>query len=207
MANLRAMVMLPMDSGGGPDTAVNNWHFVADPNVQATWDLIHAQLVTFYGAINSVMSSDINHASLEVRYYDLSQPVPRPPIYTKPASVTAYGTGLTLPHELAICLSYQGLRVAGTIQARRRGRVFLGPLNDSCNSFGLIAASKVTIVVNAAKALLTASNAAADWTWCAGGHHFEATGELVAVNNGWVDNAFDIQRRRGVKPAARTVLP
>jgi len=52
----------------------------------------------------------------------------------------------------------------------------------------------------AATYLKGASDAAADWTWVV---YSTVDNAMYPVDNGWVDNSWDTQRRRGVKPTAR----
>jgi hypothetical protein len=151
------------------------------------------------------MSNLQNWAASNIKFYDLSDPKPRAPFYD--ANFTIGGTPQSshLPRELAICLSFQGARVSGSAQARRRGRVYLGPLgltsNDSTTGRPLAAA--ISSIQGAAGTLRSASGSGV-WTWIVVS---EVAGlNDVIVTNGWVDNAFDIQRRRGVTPTSRSTF-
>jgi hypothetical protein len=120
-----------------------------------------------------------------------------------------------LPNEVALCLSYQAVAISGESQARRRGRIFFGPLCNTANTLSATgecrpSAALVTALCGAATLLATpAATAAGDLVhWAV----YSPTTDLTEtiddafqdVDNGWVDNSFDTQRRRGRDATART---
>jgi hypothetical protein len=142
----------------------------------------------------------------QIRVYDLADPMPREP---EVFLWTLGGTGGSpLPRELAICLSFYADRNL----RRQRGRVYLGPINTSAigntgNDMTVEVAARNTI----RDAAITLMNATP--TWCVwsearqaevvpGGGNFGAQ----PVTAGWVDDAVDIQRRRGLKTSTRTIF-
>jgi hypothetical protein len=109
-----------------------------------------------------------------------------------------------MPPEVAICLSYQAAKISGVPQARRRGRVFIGPLNTSAmGTDGRPATAFINALVGAADALKDPAGAP-DWDWSTWSS-FDPTVSTV-IDNGWVDNEFDTQRRRGRKYTTRTTF-
>lgn len=206
MTIIRAMAIWPMDSAIPADSVVNTWHFQT-PDASATSTLaINGALTTFYNTIRDLYSPDINHTGGIVKYYDLADEMPRPPRNELALSITAPGGFTQYPSELAICLSFQGDKVAGVPQARRRGRVYIGPLNSSTATGGrLIAPAAITTLVGAADALLASSLTDSNYTWIVHSSTYVSS-EATVVTNGWVDNAFDIQRRRGLKATTRTTF-
>lgn len=129
---------------------------------------------------------------------------------------------------MAICLSFQGATGSGVNMRRRRGRVYLGPLagtvvDASTSGTEITAAARSTIATAAAALahgpdvgdarLAVFSRATANIT---DGLPVDANEPAIGysdaalsagfedVVSGWVDNAFDIQRRRGVQASART---
>ena len=64
-----------------------------------------------------------------------------------------------------------------------------------------------TLIAQAGEDLLTASLAAADWHWVVYSTVQPAGQRTADVVNGWVDDAFDIQRRRGLAANSRQVFP
>jgi hypothetical protein len=93
---------------------------------------------------------------------------------------------------------------SGRNSPRTRGRLYLGPLDRSVISSGtgdVRFGTTYRQAVNAAmSALRSADSAGLAWgVW-------SETGGLLSypIDGGWTDDAFDTQRRRGVKAAART---
>lgn len=210
---IRAQVNLPMKTALPEDTVINSWHFLTADASTLTLDAIGANLSAFYGAISALLASNI--AGRVVKFYDLGEPAPRAPKRTDTVAYVPTGTS-AVPEEVAICLSFQGAQVSGQNQARRRGRVFLGPvgsgtITETDERITVSSAARTTIK-NAAAALLTSSQGSTvfDWvvyspTTAAGGG--PADSWAVPVANGWVDDSFDTIRSRGTKPRTRTVFP
>lgn len=91
-------------------------------------------------------------------------------------------------------------------QARRRGRIYLGPFGQTVLGTTAVTsdrplAAAVTAIANAATALATAT-AGAVVPWVI---YSPTNGSGAVVTDGWVDNAFDTQRRRGVAATSRTL--
>lgn len=196
----KILFRLPMDSGVPNDAVINTWHVEVEDLSTGLTDAI-AALDDFYGDVSSVFSQNVDFANATFTAYKMSDPEPRAP--TAVVASTPHTSGTTaLPSELAICLSFQGSRISGTSQARRRGRVYLGPLMNVQNTTTstVILNSTVDQIRDAAATLLAASDADADWRWCV---YSTVNDALVTVSNGWVDNAFDIQRRRGITATQR----
>lgn len=202
-AHYKVQARIPMDSGLPNDAVVNTWHFVCEIGGSALTDAITA-LDDFYGDVASMLSYNCSFAGATYTAYDMSDPEPRAPVAIVEA--TDYTTGSTgaVP-ELALCLSFQGNRISGTPQARRRGRIYLGPLADITNTSTspVVATAKVNQLKDAGAALLLASNTATDWAWVV---YSVADNDTVTVGSGWVDNAFDIQRRRGLEATYRVTF-
>lgn len=118
---------------------------------------------------------------------------------------TQEGGTSPLPTEVAICASFQGVQEAGHSQARRRGRVFIGPIRQAAIQIGTDGYPRVSSTARNAIATactnLQANASAADWPWCVWSR---ADDELYIVNNGWIEDEFDTQRRRGPGPLTRT---
>lgn len=143
------------------------------------------------------------------------------PIATRSFTLDASGDIYALPEEVAIALSIHG-DLSGVVErqpnpaypptlpkffrpaARRRGRLFIGPL--ALNQ--AITESGESRVSTQAKTVLTYA-ATALWDVFAGGWCVwsRADETLYSVTGGWVDDAFDTQRRRGDAPLSRTLWP
>lgn len=209
----RATVVLPFFTNLPTDVATNTWHFESltldTADMAALWTpRLRAFYATIYGSTfqwpNFFAASSTQH----VNWYDLADPIPRP-VTTVPLGVPSAVFATTqMPTEVSCVLSFQGTQVAGVPQSRRRGRVYLGPLRTTCIDASTVSAypqwSPGFVAAVAAAAdlnLLTPGDADSWWAvWS------PTTGASVRVDNGWVDNSPDTQRRRGVDPTARTLF-
>lgn len=198
----RTQVELAMTSGNPDDKATNVWHFIADD--LTALDLALTQVTTFYAAIDGNLSALIAATGHRIRCYDLADTKPRAPVRDQGAGTLSLGTG-ALPPELALCMSFQAPRQSGVSQARRRGRLYLGPLSSTAytTSTGFPTSTILTNIGNAVQNLLDASQAATTWAWAV---YSPTTETAIEVNDAWVDNAFDIQRRRGVAATSRALF-
>lgn len=115
----------------------------------------------------------------------------------------AAGSAQNLPNECAGVLSFHG-DLTGLVEevgvtrpkARRRGRLYIGPLNQVAINDGAnptLTTAFRTTMVEAVKEMRDAAGVAGfDWSvWS------RAADELYPVTGGWTDDAPDVQRRRG----------
>lgn len=218
MGVIRAQVFIPSDTGIVADGSVNVFHFASledDPVVVSGY--AHTKLTAFYQAIDGILASTCNTPAT-VKYYDLEDPEPRVPVAQDTIALTLPSSS-GLPAECAIVLGFQGAPTSGVNQARRRGRVFIGPLDSGIvtTSSGrtLVSAATVTTLSNAGANLLDAISpteaslavfsptSAGAPPWSPGA----IDGATTVADEVWVDNAFDTQRRRGILATSRTTLP
>lgn len=126
-------------------------------------------------------------------------------------TITAAGASAGLPAEVAACLSFHGDLTdvpletdGGTVRpaARRRGRVYIGPLNTTANdTAGYTRLSSGFQNDIAASASVLIDDSTADGMhWCVWSRMDTV---LYPVVGGFVDNEFDTQRRRGSKATGR----
>jgi len=196
------MTIFPV-SNLAADAATNTWSVDADDDTAA--ETFETFLEDFYDTMAPYFSDRVRQNDHVYKIYDRADPTPRQPIAEGTFNLSSAPSGAGMPPEVALCLSFEGLPTSGIPQARRRGRVYIGPLDTTTGgSGGAPSSAFVTALANAGDTLLTASNAAATWTWCVWSTVNSAN---VPIARGWVDAAFDTQRRRGVAPASRTVFP
>lgn len=210
----RAQVRIQRDGVTPEDDVVNVWHFDADdPDGEAN-DLAD-RVITFYQTIGTLYSSLIN-GNAQIKLYDMEDPEPRVPIYEDEFTITN-GSGDPLPAEMSACLSFRGalvpgLTTAGTpLMGRRKGRVYIGPLKLGT---GATSGPDFRLGVEARELLITALQEMAvgpdpgDARLAVYSPTTDATGTLddafTDVVYAWVDNAYDVQRRRGAKPTAQS---
>lgn len=153
-----------------------------------------ANLVTpVAGYIHSLMAD-----ALTLKVYDLSDPEPRVPRITETVTSSGAGSSERLPNELAVCLSFQGAAISGLAQARRRGRLFIGPLSGGAWNPATARPSDVFMTDLATAAIRLVEDTATRWAV-----YSTVLNAAAAVTDGWVDNAFDVQRRRGLAPTIK----
>lgn len=202
MPIVRVQVRIPASSGVPEDLAINTFHFTAVDTVEGTRALLQDAVHDFYEALDAWKSASMTWQNATFRMYDLDDPEPRVPIDEGTLGLTATGGSQTMPRELAVCVSYHAEFVSGSSAGRRRGRIYFGPLaSTASDSSGRVTSTLLTAAVTAGSGLLTASNAASDWAWVVWS---PTSGQAYPVVGGWVDNEFDVQRRRGMTATVRT---
>lgn len=139
--------------------------------------------------------SGINGA--EVRAYDLEG---GQPIFTKTYAYD-HSTTAGAPPEVALCLSYATVDDPTLSTARRRGRIYLGPLRQTDVQDNRPQATLITDSLALGQALAQIGFAS-DTTWVMYSRTDQQTAKIESI---WVDDAWDTQRRRGLAPTARTV--
>lgn len=214
LAVYRALVTIPTDTALPEDYITNSFHFkgVYAPKTRTEDGAdIFTDLSEFYQAIDQDVFSSFISGDINVKIYDLTESTPRVPFHEDEFTPTA-GTGNPLPTECALALSYQAAPTSGMAQARRRGRIFLGPLRDPVVSVvsgrSVITSSVLDSLETAASALAT--NTTADSVpWAVYSPKTNETESLVnstfPATEGWIDNALDTIRSRGTRATARRI--
>jgi len=216
----RAQVAIASDTALPADVITNTWHFVGtDPEHDQEDDAfnIHHHLEDFYNSIDSDILSSLAGPTAVVKVYNLEDTKPRIPVLVDDITITA-GTGNPLPTEVAMTLSLQGEVQSGDVRARRRGRIFLGPLRDPVltvvNGRHEFTSGARTTVADAmsgmhANVMADALEVVVFSPTIAGGEPWTPT-ELAAATTPlsgiWIDNAPDTIRSRGTQATARTTV-
>jgi hypothetical protein len=186
---------------------------------------VFANLSAFYsavpsGAVHSVcfyLSNSVSRGStmLFIEEYDISGHLDGsdtgPPVNTAHVGLTSAASSTTdLPSEIALALSFHadltgipehsgGLRP----RASRRGRIYLGPfcnmgvVTDPVTGRTSVPTQMQTDIKQAAHALRVAEPG-----WCVWSRKLA---DAFPVVGGWVDDAWDTQRRRGEDPISRSL--
>ena len=218
----RVQVTVPLDSMIPDDAIVNTWHFdddddpVAAPSDTQGW--IMQALTAFYTAIDSAVFPASVASPLTVRMYDMREAEPRQPVDVDTIAIVPSADD-PLPNEVALTMSFAATPISGVNPQRRRGRLYLGPIAASAgelvNSQWRPKAATRTAIANAASALIDGvehpGSPGLHLKWAiyspttdAGGANLDDS--FHDVVSGWVDDAFDTQRRRGCEPTTRTVF-
>lgn len=202
-----AQVSIPYESGLPEDVSVNTWSFGGTAIDATAGPVIANGLAAFYDAIAARMHPALVLNQTTCKVYRWNDALPRVPIFEGTFAIPPeQNNGEPLPEEVAGCLSFEAEQVSGEPQARRRGRVYLGPLATSATaqigSHMYLAALFTQDVEDGLDAAIA--------IWSAGdiGHGIYSRADAVlrpAVSY-WQDNALDTQRRRGVRATTRTVL-
>lgn len=215
MPILRAQVVLPGVSGLPEDVFVNTFHFSSASTGEGAADVIRDHLVELYNTVppapgSRSMAGDMSNVisrvanACKIKVYDLADAMPRIPIersWTLGPSLSSAAT--ELPAELAVCASF----FAGVNRPRFRGRVYLGPwqllisADAPTQQRAVIGSATVASVAAAFRRLI-------DKTANTQNLAVYSTVDNVAriVTGGWVDDAWDIQRRRGQTAQSRTLM-
>lgn len=206
MPNVLAQATLPYRTGIPEDVSVNTWSFEIADDTESELIQVASFLGVFYAGIMPYYSEVVNPTQFNIKIYDRADAEPRTPIFTQTGDIgVATSTG-GMPEEVAVCLSFSGVLESGAPPARRRGRVYLGPLAGSVVDLsdtngrafvdGAFASDVLDSYELAWEELTTAGNVHEAWS------PTDNVGHPVVT--AWMDNAFDTQRRRGVAATARS---
>jgi hypothetical protein len=199
----RCQVILHTTDNLAANYVTNSWcietvDIPSDPEFQEYTDAFK----DFYDDLSGILSLPIAQNGHEIKYYDLEQLVP--PNY--PAAIQTFNLGTApsaagLPSECAVCLSFQGEKVPGFKQSRRRGRVYIGPIAQSQNTTGRPSTTIRSTFASAAESLCTALKGSSNVALLSVWSHVDS--DAVPVSDGWIDDAWDTQRRRGLQRTTR----
>lgn len=216
-----AVVTMQKDSGIPADAVQNTFAFQTPLGATtAELNAIAAALTTFYntttgaGTVAAQLGKSLSTVAgvSTFEFYNLDGHLDGSP-HGSPIRTDFWTLGAVaangLPDEVAICLSFHSaygtdVEFAGGVRprARDRGRIYLGPLGTgvmtedaTTNEINVATLTRQIIADSAARLRDDATTTWSQWS--------RADAILNAVTTGWVDNAFDIQRRRGNAPTAR----
>lgn len=230
-----AEVTLPYVTLLPRDVTVNTFHFQGGASAAELSEAqqIAQRLSDFYtgssstGTLGSYLSNEIGPICT-VKVYDAEATEPRPIFYQDTFNIGASRSSSgDLPPEVALCLSYYGT----ANQKRQRGRVYIGPFCQIAEvpsvTYAAPTASLVTCLVEAGTRLAKNSGAVAQGDtgmlpstpatgpaavlWSVRSKYAALTGTTLGsmftlINNGWVDNEWDSQRRRRIAATSRSVF-
>lgn len=132
---------------------------------------------------------------IQCKVYDVDGLPPHPPIVEKlrnPGVVSQVGS----PREIAVCLSFY----AGTNTKRRRGRLYVPYywLFPASSLAGRPSSTVMNKVGDLATVLSGAGGVDIDWSV-----HSQVSNSTNKVTHWWVDDEWDTQRKRGLRPTTR----
>lgn len=197
MALTRAIVTIPMTSANPKDAVTNTLYFATSGSVSSAHAQITTRIKAFYNVIkNTTLSSHCDLSNAYIKYYDMNDTPPRAPVAIDVLGITGFASDTGLPHDVAMCVSFQASRLSGIPQRFRRGRIFLGPLKSTVNSGGMILSTVQDTVAGEAGTMRNGCTTDGN-PWVIHTPSYPGGLSNVAVADGWIDNEFDTQRRRG----------
>lgn len=210
MAWIRTQVEQQYITNLPADVVVNTLHWTTPypiDNIPAR-DAILVAINNAYGNIETYRSAYLKDtAGLTVKMYDVTAPPGTSPFYIGgPYNMSSPASATNLPLECAAVVSFRRQSTGGDIPARMRGRAYLGPFNVTALDDGdattppKLASGLITGLVNWATDLYAVGEGV---QWAVYSRTDDA---MYDVNDGWVDETWDTQRRRGNEPGARTPI-
>lgn len=215
MGTLLVQAIHDHDSGLPEDAVVNTFHFLTSNELSGTLTDVAEAVEAFYddvqasgSALGTFLSPELATTG-RIKMYDLDEPKPRVPIFDEAVTWTTAGVTTALPAQVAFVLSFQADPQSGKAQARRRNRIFLGPLSNAAadSTTGVTRRPSSTLIntaIDAMEVLYAFSAGHADIAWVTYSPTSSSDDRIHNVTSGWVDNRFDTQRRRLNRPTART---
>jgi hypothetical protein len=195
MTIVRAHVEWLVDDQYPENNIVNVPHFnvgAVIPGDDPSWGELAAEIAEESSAWQK--ASAVGHR-VKVKVYDAEAPKPNYPHAVYENNETQRNL-TNWPHELALCLSYYAVH---NVQ-RHRGRLYLTP-GLMFNSQGLDTFATGTMMqkmADYAKVLEGIGGVNVDWcVWS------RVDRKAYSVTDYWVDNEWDVQRRRGLKATQR----
>jgi len=200
-------ILLQPASGIPSDVAINT--YAVDIPTPITNSDLRDAFFAFYSNISDYISGTVERTGNSgfITLTDIDDPEPRVPYYADALGVLSPHEGFNVPSELAVCLSLRTPTGSGDVPARHRGRVYIGPLSSEAievptsDAPARVLPAFVTSLTSAASTLRADISALGDSFWCVWSR---VDDNFREVSGGWVDNAFDIQRRRGELATLRT---
>ncbi len=221
MAILRAQVVFPFTSNKPEDVTVNTWHFNSSVSKDQAADQIKLVLDEFYNTVPppmvtggsalaklaDYMSNAISRVANagKIKVYDLADGMPREATErTLSLFPSSFTDDKELPAEVALCGSFY----AGRNTKRQRGRIYLGPLmvaatEDQTNRSRPTLALRDSLA-SSLRRLITPTLATVPGIDLAVFSRVDGIARVATA--GWVDDAWDTQRRRGQDATVRTVF-
>jgi hypothetical protein len=197
MALFDIQVILKHENGMPEDRYVNTLHYEinAPDTIEGTCDDINGG----YLAFNTYLASIVNGMEIKVYPPGLN---PTGPVFEK-SYANIVGGGSTGPAEVACCLSYATVDNPDASLPRRRGRIYLGPLVATGGTNSERPPAALTLAARNLGVALAAAGNAGNSTWMLRSQSDNAYAKIESV---WTDDAWDTQRRRGLKPLSRVVV-
>lgn len=194
--------------GDPSQNTTNTWYFIGLPGTTVEEDVAEAfgRLSTFYLAIdNTVYPSAVVSPTAKLIAYNMGDPEPRTPIGEVTVGLTLGGSA-AYPSDVAICLSYRSAYPSGVNRARRRGRVYLGPVlaavaTPVAGQGQRVAPAVISTILTAAQGLADQQVTPLLWAM-----YSETDNQAWPIEEASIDNGFDTRRSRDNRATTRTAV-
>lgn len=214
MTRWRADVRLD-DNSNKPEFQVSNTFYFDDP---ANIIDVTLEIETFYSTIvpatgfrlSRYLASTIARGTHGTAYwYDIDAPLPHSWDFRVPFEITGAAADHDLPGEVAVCLSYHADLVgvpeeAGSARpaARRRGRLYIGPLTEAAadHTSGAPSMPDSTFLLTLKGAAERLHANVSEWS-----QYSKVNDVMLPITGGFIDNEWDTRRSRGRRSTARTL--
>nr|CRY93636.1 hypothetical protein [uncultured prokaryote] len=213
MTVYRIDAVLPYRTHIPRDVVINTFHVETEGDITETQiNAVHGAIPGFYNNVQTTNNVAARMSDFIDREGDFCQTVIREvDVPGAPLDVDYWSLGEpsnddSLPLEVAICCSYYSL-VSGVPRGRTRGRIFLGPWSataaviDYPGSLPPNVNSALRADICSAATDLHDALSSYDVIW---GVYSRVDEVLYPIEAGYVDDAFDTQRRREVEATTRT---
>lgn len=198
MATYKCQASLQAVSGVSADLHVNTFYIETDDWSQQLAQDWGTLIETFYTEIKPAMLNGYQGDSLLLKQYDLETTnVPNYPVYEWTGDVGAPSVAFTMPPEIALCVSYRNVTYPNVPRARRRGRIYIGGHTEQTNGLdGRPEEDACVALRDAFRDYVTAVRALSGSSLPV---IYSPTqfGAAYPIEEVYVDNEWDIQRRRG----------
>jgi hypothetical protein len=194
MADFDFQVVLRHVSGLPEDVAINTLHF--EVNAPDTLEGDCDEIKAAYQGLKPVLSNSYPNMTIKVYTPGLNA---GGPVFQKDYAFA--GGGAPCPSEVALCLSYATVDNPDASLPRRRGRIYLGPLAANAIGEPRPGPTMRDYVLDLGEALATVGSAG-NTTWRMFSKIDNAYAKIESI---WCDDAWDTQRRRGLRPTMREV--
>jgi len=222
------MVIFTAQTGHPKDNTVNTFHFTTptasgEVDSQAVFDALVASVKDFFdtgatgpsgGAVlnppRAFFTSVAITPTVTIKVYrcetEIALGLSAEPLYTTTFNLGAMDAGAPYPAEVAVCASFRHAPTDPAYPAAsQRGRIYIGNLS-STQAGGVtggrcyVGSGFRDVLCGQMKKLAAVTTAGIDWVvWS------HKLAQAFPITAGWVDDAFDTQRRRGEDAATRTL--
>jgi hypothetical protein len=213
-----SLVQVTLDATNGinEDDVVNTFHFIGLGSALTVAEALLAtnHLVDFYNTdhggaggqgVHHMIDTTISRAvgACRMRVYPADEPPLGFPVLSIVWTLGVSNAAGVLPREVSAVGTFHGVLTGDSSDARRRGRVYIGPIDQGSNQ--QVAGQsrpdsvQMTALRLAMKKLADDPVAPLNWTV-----YSRVGNSHAVVTGGWTDNAWDTQRRRGIDATAKT---